>query len=507
MTWFFLALSLAFFCVRDFRPVLEAPVALLLPEIWTGEYGASEWSRYIAMELDQRTWQVGLINLGTGRILDRLFTLQRYTTPAGFRQMARNAEQTGDTEFMAFAALHLPAREMREDILRLTDHAIAVNPKLTWLIYFVVPRLMPESGSAPPPADLLARVDTLRAWDPDNAVPHILHAYLVRSWGGQIGKGAASNPSQVGRVLAQHLEWQKEMETAFALPRYDPYVVQRTELDRRVMIKQGWDNPVVVVSALWYWTPGTTFTYDYARLLVGDMGKDAEAEGRTEDALHDYRLAARFGERLRLQGRTLTDEIEGLAIQRTAYERLVPALNKAGKADEAAAVEFAQKQTLDEIDRRFQNPRERTSNHTWAVLLASVVGTTVWVFLFLSLVSILYVNAKLLIRRDKKGRLYQVMTVLENYAPLVLFISCLALGLIYAPFAQNFSSYIAPKEPQVSWELLQNNSYPMLQILGRTDLPIQNPYHGFMTYALAIGGLMVIIAIVRSRLTARRKPT
>lgn len=48
MTWFFLALSLALFCVPNFRPVLEAPLAVFLPDDWTGEYGASAWARETA---------------------------------------------------------------------------------------------------------------------------------------------------------------------------------------------------------------------------------------------------------------------------------------------------------------------------------------------------------------------------------------------------------------------------------------------------------------------------
>ena len=147
----------------------------------------------------------------------------------------------------------------------------------------------------------------------------------------------------------------------------------------------------------------------------------------------------------------------------------------------------------------------RTSNRSWSVLLTSVAGTAVWVFLFLSLASISYVNAKLLIRRDKKGRLYQVMTVLENYAPIMLFSSCLALGLIYAPFAQNFSFYLAVKEPLISWGPLYENSFPTPQTLGPMDLPIQNPYRGFVAYTLVIVGLMVAVAIIRSRLEARKK--
>jgi hypothetical protein len=237
---------------------------------------------------------------------------------------------------------------------------------------------------------------------------------------------------------------------------------------------------------------------------MGKMGADAEAEGRTEDALHEYRMVARFGERLRLQSHTLIEQLIGLGVQTAAYKRLMPALKKAGKEDEAAAVDYAQQQLLKDLDRLRGDPRERTSSRAWAILLANVAGTAVWIFLLLSLVSVSYVNAKLWVRREKKGRLYQFMTVVENYAPWMLFTSCLALGLIYAPFALNFLAYMAGSQPPFSWDEFLGNSFPTTRGLGRLDLPISNPYHGFVAYALAIAGLMVVIAMIRARFAARR---
>ena len=45
MTWFFLTLSLAFFCMRDFRVALETPLLFSLPAFWTGEHGSLERGR------------------------------------------------------------------------------------------------------------------------------------------------------------------------------------------------------------------------------------------------------------------------------------------------------------------------------------------------------------------------------------------------------------------------------------------------------------------------------
>jgi hypothetical protein len=160
---------------------------------------------------------------------------------------------------------------------------------------------------------------------------------------------------------------------------------------------------------------------------------------------------------------------------------------------------------LSDLDQMAKGQVPHTSSRTWSVLLADITATAVWVFLFLSVVSIGYVNAKLWIRRDKKARLYHVMTVLENYAPLMLFISCLALGIIYAPYAQNFSTYMTGSEPQNNWPEFLANSFPTPRGLWRGDLPVQNPYPGFVAYTLVIAGLILAVAIVRTRLEGRKK--
>jgi len=505
MTWFFLVLSLAFFLVRGFRPALEAPlIALLLPEYWTAEYGAAAATKRTYQELGQSDWRVRLLDAGTGRVLERLYTLERYVTPEQLRHMGVDAEKRGDTEFMAFAALHLPQKQMREDIFRLVDRLVALNPKLTWVIYGVAMRDSDEWESEPVAESLLARVDKLAAWDPDNAAPYLLRAGMIRAQRDKNWKGARSDASAIKKILEQDLRWQNEMQAAFAQPRYDSYILRRFQLDCRVMLARRWDNPVVML----YAGPPFSAIYPslaYARLVVKEMGADAEAQGRMDDALRHYWAAARFGERLRLQGHSLFEELVGYNIQATAYERLVPALKTMGRANEAAALEYAGKQSLNELNRLWRDPPARTSNSTWAAFLMAVAGTAVWVFLFLSLASVGYVNAKLWIRREKKGRLYQGMTILENYAPLALLFSCLVLALAYAPFAENFATYTTATGP-INWlDRLAANSYPIPQDLWRTaDLPLQNPYPGYVTWALAGAGLVALVMLLVDRLSARK---
>jgi len=470
------------------------------------EYGASAATKRLYQELGASGWRLRLLDAGTGRILERLYTLERYVTPEQLRRMALEAEKRGDAEFMAFAALHLPQKQMREDIFRLTDRLVAIDPKLTWIIYGVAKRDSDELASETAAESLQARMDRLAAWDSDNAAPHLLRASIIRARRDKNWRGGRSVSSEIKKILDQDLRWQREMQTAFAQPRYDPYILRRFELERRVMLARRWDNPVVMRYAM----TGTSRLLNvypatqYARLLVNDSGADAEARGRMDDALRQYRTAARFGERLSLQGYTLVEELIGYSIQATAYERLVPALKKMGKENEAAALEYGRKQSHSEVDRLWRNPLGRTSNYTWAAFLMAVAGTAVWVFLFFSLVSVGYVNAKHWIRREKQGRLYQVMTILENYAPAVLLLSCLALAFVYAPFAENSASYLAAKEPILSLDPVYDNIFPIPRWSWLiADLPVQNPYTGYIAYALAGTALVAVVMLLVERLSAR----
>ena len=88
LTWVFLVLSLAFFTIRDFRYALEAPLASLWSERMLSWFTAgASGPRYTP-------W------------LARLYTLERYVSPAQLVALADEAAGRGDSEFAAFAALN-----------------------------------------------------------------------------------------------------------------------------------------------------------------------------------------------------------------------------------------------------------------------------------------------------------------------------------------------------------------------------------------------------------------
>ncbi|MBI4165932.1 MAG: hypothetical protein HY508_09395 [Acidobacteria bacterium] len=498
MTWFFVVLSLAFFCLRDFRRALETPLVALLPWGWTGGFEALEdvgmmEQSYAYFKVSP--WRLWLLRLGTGRILRRFYTLERYATPDELRRMANEAEKTRDYEFMAFAAEHLP-RDMREDAFRLLDRAVTNDPSLTWMHYFIVIRYMDDCEKEPTRSLLLARVEKLQAWDPSNAAPHALRAAIIGYKRGEGWAAAGTDRSKIEVFLSRQLEWQKDMESAFAQPRYDSYTVRRFLLQRKILRKQGWDHPVIAASLMSSMrVPNLLPMRDYTNLLVLEKGANAEAAGQMDRALSLYRQAARFGERLHLQSQLKIEDLVGIALQLIAYEKLVPALKKAGKPDEAAQVEYARLQIRKTLDLETKNPLVHTANRAWSVVLINFSASLTWVFGILTFGCVVYVNGKRWVRKEKKGRIYELATVAENYVVLLCFVGCLGLYLASMPFAQNFAHYMSDPGPFPEVEHLVENSPATLAAppFLRRELPLEGSLGAYATYVMA--GLVVLVSV------------
>lgn len=467
----FLALSLAFFCVQEFR--------------WALEYLVVEYK---------------LANLSSYAV---------FLAPEKVRALAERAQQSGDAQALAYAAMH---SENREESFRLAEQAVAKDPQLTWIYYHVAYKSL-FSGAAPDPEvakRLLEWIPKLEAFDPDNSAPYILKAQLIRAQAENSAKWpyiVPSNPKSLEFPLTQP-EWVAAMDRAFEKPRYDSYSVRRFELERRVLTQQGWAKPAVVVPSLWFYPiPNLFHLRSYTNFRVFYRGRRAEQAGRLEEALGHYYAASAFANRMRLGGSSVIEELISMAVDRIASEPLLAALEKAGRKQEALSVS----QRLADYDRvwgKSKDPMRRSSNQVWSALQLGILALLVCFFAALSLVSVLYVNAKRWIRPDKRGRLYQLITVLENYAPILLFISCVGLSLLYAPYAQNFRYYMNASGPIRYLVSLSLNVYPLFtEILWGSDIPLppENPFGNYIYWALGFLGLAVLLGAWGAR-QARQAP-
>ncbi|MDA2913158.1 hypothetical protein MYX77_04225 [Acidobacteriia bacterium AH_259_A11_L15] len=442
ITWFFLALSLGFFLLRDFRVALEMPLLN-----WAAaQFRADQEAEFLNKPPPQKfPW------------VERRFTLERYVSPEELRRRA----EAGDARLKAFAALHLPREEMGQDILRFADQAIAADPELTWVIFSLYSVDDPFAGPGASAGQVWARVERLEAFDPDNAVPHLLRARLLRAARGD--DWPSPRDDDYVDALAAQAEWRQAMQAAYASPRYDPYDLRRFQLETAVFRQQGWDHPAVV----WFtklrepFRP-LLFIREYGNFLTQKLGPEAEAAGRLDEALEHYWQAWLFGERMRGQAQAwMIEALVGEAIQGGAVERLVPALRQAGRRQGAAAVELAWTQLQENRRRRAHEISLAQTRSNWSALWVNVSAGCWALFLLFTLACNFYLYGKRWLRPQKQGRLYRTMMVAQNYAPVFLFVSGLVLYVSFLPYAQTFAHYMTLEEPLLDLEGLIRSALPV----------------------------------------------
>lgn len=451
MSLVFLAWSIAFFLMPGFRQGLQMPIL--------------GWS--LTHTLDWLT--------RAGRL-----------SPDRLEKAAAKAEQDKDARTLAFVALHSPDSKTRA---RLAEEAVAIDKSLSWIyvsLYFKDRK--PER----PNPKLDAVVKRLQDWDPDNALPYLLEGSQIA-----LQKGKDFPTLLDLDALARETAWREAMHKAFTAPRYNSYNVERFDLERNWLHARGLDRPaVVLLSVANYPTPDMNYIRMYAELMVKKLGRDAEEAKQPEEAASDYWTVAHMGERMENQGSTLLESLIGSALQMTAYERLIPLLGKMGRPDEAATVRFQLRRLQKAVDiRTGKDPLAQSSNYNWAALTVHVFAGFVVGFGLLTAVSMIYVNLKRWLRPEKKGRVFQILAVVENYAPVLLFFACAGLNYTYYPFAENFRHYMTATGPIHDLEPLFFNTVPVPGMVpGQALLPLGNPFVPYAWYGLA--GLVIVVLMV-----------
>ncbi len=452
MTLLFMLWSLAFFFVPDFRQGLQ--MGILAAEDW-------KW----------------LFRAGT-------------LGPSVLEPSATFGEQQRDAKTLAFVALH---SSNEKDSFRLAAQAVAIDPQLTWIYYSLVGR----NRRNPEAEQWIAR---LEAWDPQNALPYFLEAEQIRE-----RRGGSWPPPQKLDDLAKETAWRKVMEKAYAAPHYDSYVARRFELERVWLRRHGLGRPaVVILSLVGYPIPNLLNIRTYAMLLVNKLGKEAEGAGSFPEASGYYRTVAHFGQQMQLEGATLIEKLIGAAVTDIAYGRLLPLLRKTGRVDEAATVDYSNKELHQQLDiLHGKDPLAQSSNYNWAALTVHFFAGLVAVFSLFTLVLIGYFTLKRWVRPERKGRVYQFFSVAENYVPILLFLSCLGMYFSYYPYAENLRYYLTAQGEIHNLEPLFYNVLPAFGMVpGHVALPPTNPFRPYVWYALA--GLVVAVSIF---LLSQRRPS
>jgi hypothetical protein len=444
MSLVFLMLSAAFFFVSDFRQGLMSTPTM---------YGL----------LKGHLWMAGAIEIPQARL----------------NEMIQTARQQHDARTLAFAAMH--GNEGAGERMKLAAEATAIDPQITWIYSKVYYAILRDSEKGSPQArQALAK---LESWDPGNALPYLCEGELILTGPKDLSKDLPKLDA-----LMNETEWRNVMAKAYAAPRYDSYTDREFELDRSWLSEHHMAKPVrIILMVAAYPVPNLLNIRTYSQLLNQKLGKDAENAGRLPEALGYYWTSAHMGERMRMVSGSLIEKLIGIAIEKDAYQHLIPVLRRTGQTDEAETLQFVLDHTQQSLDSLSgKDPLEHSMNYGWEALLVSVFDFAVLTFGLLTLLSVIYVNAKRWVRPERKGHLYQIMTVAENYLPILLFISCAGLFLAYYPFAQNYHYFLTATGSFHNLEPIIYNIFPALDVVpGDKGIALTNPFLPYMWFALA----------------------
>lgn len=440
MSVLFLVLALAFFFVREFRQGLSTSIIVGFnpqEESWVEEAGHFSAS-----------------------------------TLAG---LAERAEREEDARTLAFVAMYSPEAEEK---IRLAERAVLLDPELQWILAETFHKR--DLGELPP--EWLAR---LQEWDPENATPYLLEGEKL--WQErELARFSGADSEPLGKLAAE-TDWRVAMGRGFAAEKMDDYHAVRFHLEREVLRRHGLDEPAVIYSMVAHYpVPSFDMMKQFANLLVHKLGREAEENRREEDALFYYWMVYHMGERLHMQSRLERGRVVGGSLLWIAGEPLLPLLRRMGREDEALTLELAEAQ-FDQRQAvlRGEAPLARTTNYYWHGLWTHLFSALVLLSGGFTLLCVGYVNAKQWVRTDKKGWLYDALTISENYAPILWFLSCLGLYISYYPFAQNFDFYMTAEGPINDFEIFFANVLPGARLVGEINLPLENPFAPYMWYALA----------------------
>jgi len=195
--------------------------------------------------------------------------LLRYREP-GLEALAQRAEQKQDAEALVFVAV----RDWdASEGARLAQEAVRLDPNLVW-VYGIV-YICPTK-----PSERDQRIQKLEQWDPQNALPCFIIAECL-----DIDEVVREKIPK--RVEDETPAWRTALAAAFQSPKLDGYQGRLKELDRRVLVRYGIENPyhALVCENPWCSLPSYT-AWDssrYANFLL-ESGDMLEARGDRKGA-------------------------------------------------------------------------------------------------------------------------------------------------------------------------------------------------------------------------------
>lgn len=454
MSWLFLALSVGFFFMQDFRWGLAFPLLQVQ---------------------SQETNLSAIAAIG----------------PSELRALGDRARAAGDADGLAFAALYSPSTDAA-DAMSLADAAVIKDPAKGWLYCHVAQRYLEENHDGPAVDEMAKKAAD---YDPDNAMTHLLAAAIVRARTKDWPMFAKEKDRYPTEKLAGQKEWLAAMERTYAAGRYDNYGVARFLMERKVLQKEGWAQPGILLRMMVnYPLPSLFNVRQYANYKL-QVAADRNAKGSHDaELVHDGYEVYRFGHLMENGAATIIEEMIGRAVQNIAYQPLHDALRRQKNEDAVVALNLDH-QRAQIMNSEFRHVLNQRSNSLWSGMVLMVCAALTVVFALCTLLCLAYVNAKRWIRPDKQGRIFHAVTMAENYVPILLFLSAYTLFMFYVPYASNFRAYMAAEGEMRSLQPLYENVYPLIGADPYGATPI-HPFGGYLYWVivcfLAVGGAILM---------------
>src|SRR6266446_6985941 len=365
------------------------------------------------------------------------------------QRLAARAEKEKDADTLAFVALTTP---LPEQARTLADHAVAIDPNLTWIYSSSLAR----REHTPPSKDALAR---LMAADSSNAFPEILAAQVIcESRMQTLVAQRPLTPPDTEAALSASPDWVTHMDRAFRASRYDSYFNRRWELT----LKAWSHNPNLSVSLIFnsLWAQPLLHSLSiksYANILVkqAPQASDAGHPGQAESLLRE---ADSFGRRITDGSASDLEKLLGLDVSRRATNELRSFYHQLGRGDESQEA-VKQFQLID--DRRdglmhsfgrIEEPRLRALERSGIrVQLTAILA------LLLTFIAPLTLIALELRAGNSSARrfwLRRMICLAADWVPATLLVACAALAWFFRPYAEILQSARRVTSASAAWHAM-----------------------------------------------------
>lgn len=372
--------------------------------------------------------------------------IHEYFHERNIQKLREQARTNRDPQLLAFLSLALSYKAERYS---LADEAILRDPSLTWIDYYAAWWFWNDTNRD----HFLSneRIARLQAFDPQNAMPLLLSAMAISHPARAHSDTSHNNPEEPAweREVVKNPAWIAAMERAFSAPQYHEYVAQPVDLVRQVCDRYHVSDPDILSYAFFSYGPMLETSMDieaYSRFLVRS-GEEAAARKDWPHAIEDYKNVEQFSDRIPKQDeyrRWFAAKIGGKAAKK--LELALEATNRPKEAQIAAA----KAASWDRVTAEFQSHLQQISwgerqQRPWSKaeraglvinlavgLIAIVLPLTVTVFLCVALASSY--------SRRILGRLYRLVCLAADVAPIVLVFSLALLFFTYHPYAHSFQN-------------------------------------------------------------------